>query len=184
MPKVSQEHVEARRTQILDGARRAFAKYGYDGATVARLEEETGLSRGAIFHYFADKLDLFVALAADTNRRYGNLMIERGLDAALREMAKENPEWIAVLIELQSRLRHDEDFEARLMAAHAPESSRIAEWFEARQADGAFRSDVSSNELGRFATMVINGMAIRIASGDPFDVEATLKLLNDAIAPR
>ena len=31
MPKVSEEHLEARRAQILAGARRAFATYGYDG---------------------------------------------------------------------------------------------------------------------------------------------------------
>jgi len=67
VPKVSQEHLEARRAEILDGARRAFAEYGYDGATVARLEQATGLSRGAIFHYFSDKKELFVALAAEVN---------------------------------------------------------------------------------------------------------------------
>ena len=33
MPKVTQEHLDARRTQILEGARRAFAEHGYDGAT-------------------------------------------------------------------------------------------------------------------------------------------------------
>ena len=49
--------------QILDGARRAFAEHGYEGATVAGLEREIGLSRGAIFSYFPTKLDLFVALA-------------------------------------------------------------------------------------------------------------------------
>ena len=64
MPKVSREHVEARRAQILEGARRAFSRYGYEGATVARIEEETGLSRGAIFNYFDGKLDLFVAARA------------------------------------------------------------------------------------------------------------------------
>ena len=44
MPKVSQEHLEARREQILDGARRAFAGHGYEGTTVTVLEEEIGLS--------------------------------------------------------------------------------------------------------------------------------------------
>ena len=52
VPKVSPERLEATRRRVLDGARRAFAAYGYEGATVRRLEEETGLSRGAIFHHF------------------------------------------------------------------------------------------------------------------------------------
>ena len=52
MPKVSREHVEARRAQILEGARRAFARFGYEGATVPRLEREIDLSHGAIFSYY------------------------------------------------------------------------------------------------------------------------------------
>ena len=67
MPKVTQEHLDARRAEILDGARRAFADLGYEGATVAKLEEATGCSRGAIFHYFESKADLFVALAVEMN---------------------------------------------------------------------------------------------------------------------
>lgn len=55
MPKVSEDHLAARRRQILDGARRCFAEYGYDKATVRRLEQAIGMSRGAIFHHFRDK---------------------------------------------------------------------------------------------------------------------------------
>ena len=93
MPKVTQEHLDARRTQILRGARAAFAEYGYDGATVKRLEEATGLSRGAIFHYFENKNDLFVALALDMNTRFGDILLESGLDEAFRALTAENPEW-------------------------------------------------------------------------------------------
>ena len=184
MPKVSEEHLAARREEILAGARTAFARYGYDGATVARLEQETGLSRGAIFHYFPDKLAIFVALAAETNRRFIDLIVERGLDEAVREMAAESPDWLGVLIELESRLRHDEDFGRRLMEAHEPLQAKITAWFENEQASGRLRGDVDWRELGRFATIVLNGIALRLVAGDPFDVEATLKLLNDAIAPR
>src|SRR5882762_2577885 len=65
MPRVSQDHLEARRRQILDGARACFARHGYEGATVRRLEEEIRLSRGAIFHHFRDKESLFLAVAED-----------------------------------------------------------------------------------------------------------------------
>ena len=114
MPKVTQEHLDARRAEILDGARRAFAEHGYDGATVVRLEEATGLSRGAIFHYFENKNDLFVELAMEMNTRFGDIVTESGLDAAFRALTAENPEWLAVLIEPESPMRHDEDFVARL----------------------------------------------------------------------
>src|SRR5919112_6839453 len=62
MPKVSQDYLEAQRSEILEGARRCFAAHGYEEATVVRLEEATGRSRGAIFHHFPTKLDLFLAV--------------------------------------------------------------------------------------------------------------------------
>jgi len=183
MPKVTQEHLDARRKEILDGARRAFAEHGYEGATVARLEEATGLSRGAIFHYFENKNDLFVELAMEMNTRFGDILLEDGLNAAFRALAAESPEWLAVLIETESRLRHDEDFVRRFEAKAADTSPRIQEWFAREQAEGKLRHDVSAVEIGRFTTSVLNGLALRIAGGDPFDIEAMLQLLGDAIEP-
>src|SRR6478736_7639373 len=148
MPKVTQEHLDSRRAEILDGARRAFAEHGYEGATVVKLEEATGLSRGAIFHYFENKNDLFVELAMDMNTRFGDILMESGLDAAFRALASESPEWLAVLIETESRLRHDEDFVRRLNAKATDASPRIHNWFSDEQAAGRLRSDISAQEIG------------------------------------
>ena len=182
MPKVTQEHLDARRAEILEGARRAFAEHGYEGATVARLEEATGLSRGAIFHYFENKNDLFVELAMDMNTRFGDILLEEGVQGAFRAMAKESPEWLGVLIETESRMRHDEDFVRRFQAKEENAGSRIPEWFEQQQAAGKLRDDVSWLEIARFTTSLLNGLALRVAGGDPFDVEAMLQLLDGAIA--
>lgn len=184
MPKVTQEHLEARRAEILDGARHAFAEYGYEGATVARLEEATGVSRGSIFHYFENKADLFVELAMEMNTRFGDLVVESGLHEAFRALTSESPEWLAVLIETESQMRHDEDFVRRFEAKAANVGPRISEWFEQQQAAGKLRSDVSWVEISRFTTSLLNGLALRVAGGDPFEIEAMLQLLDDAIAPR
>jgi AcrR family transcriptional regulator len=183
MPKVTQEHLDARRAEILAGARRAFAEYGYEGATVARLEEATGLSRGAIFHYFENKNDLFVELALEMNTRFVDLLVQSGLHEAFRALAAESPEWLAVLIETESRLRHDEDFVRRLEANVENTRPGVQKWFEQQQAEGKLRDDVDWVELGRFTTALLNGLALRVAGGDPFDIEAMLRLLDDAIAP-
>jgi TetR/AcrR family transcriptional regulator, transcriptional repressor of aconitase len=183
VPKVTQEHLDARRRQILDGAQRAFAEHGYEGATVARLEEATGLSRGAIFHYFENKNDLFVELAMETSTRFGDILLEGGLHEAFRAMAAESPEWLGVLIETEGRLRHDEDFVRRFEARANAAAPRIPEWFEQQQAEGKLRADVSSLEIGRFVVSLLNGVALRVAGGEPFDVEAMLQLLDRAINP-
>jgi TetR/AcrR family transcriptional regulator, transcriptional repressor of aconitase len=149
---------------------------------VARLEEETGLSRGAIFNYFRGKQELF-ALALEENRRYADLIVEHGLDEAIRAMANESPDWLGVLLEIHVRLRHDEELARRLDDATA-DRDRLLAWFRARQEDGTFRDDVDLLDLGRFATMLLNGLALRVAGGDPTAVEPMLRLLHDALGPR
>ena len=183
MPKVTQAHLDGRRAEILDGARTAFAKHGYAGATVARLEEATGLSRGAIFHYFGSKRDLFVQLSIEENRRYVDLIVEHGLDEALRAMASADPEWLGILFEIQVRLRHDPEF-VRKLDESTDDRDRLVAWLTDAQARGEFRQDIDFLHIGRFAGIVLNGLALRVVGGDEVDVEPLLRLLHDAIAPR
>src|SRR3954452_21077933 len=112
MPKVSEEHRDQRRRQISDGARRAFARWGYEGATVPRLEEATGLSRGAIFSYYPSKLELFVALAEEGQERLLRIWLDEGFAGVLRHAA-ENPEWLSINLDVPRMLRDDADLMAR-----------------------------------------------------------------------
>ena len=86
MPRVSQDQLDARREEILAGARACFARHGYEGATVRRLEEETGLSRGAIFHHFRDKESLFLAVAEDDAATMVATVARNGLVQVMRDL--------------------------------------------------------------------------------------------------
>ena len=55
MPKVTEAHLEARRSQILDAAWTCFARKGYHQATMQDICQESGLSPGAIYRYFESK---------------------------------------------------------------------------------------------------------------------------------
>ncbi len=141
MPKRSEAHLEARRQQILDGARRAFSRYGYEGATVAKLEEEIGLSRGAIFNYYPSKYELFFALASAQQAEALEIWMERGFEALLREIAEENPDWLGVYLEHARHLRTDPELrerwknaDARRGRARAREHLRAASGAAARSA--------------------------------------------------
>jgi len=187
MPKVSQEHLDARRAEILEGARRAFSMYGYEGATVARLEEEIGLSRGAIVHYFDSKLDLFVELAYADNNRYVGLLTEEGIEAVLRAIAAADRDWLNVLIETEVRMRHDPELERRMAGmqerAQEEQRDRLLASFEKAQADGRMRSDLELGDVVDFTTVLINGLAVRVANGDPISIDAFVRLVNDALRP-
>src|SRR3954471_11794904 len=86
MPRVSQDQLDARRQQILGSARACFARYGYEGATIRRLEEQTGLSRGAIFHHFRDKESLFLAVAEDDAAAMVETVARNGLVQVMRDL--------------------------------------------------------------------------------------------------
>jgi AcrR family transcriptional regulator len=65
MPKVSQEHRDARRRTILDAARAVFADKGFAQASTTDIVQATGLSTGAVYSYFPSKQDLVLAVADD-----------------------------------------------------------------------------------------------------------------------
>ncbi|MFB7863169.1 MULTISPECIES: TetR/AcrR family transcriptional regulator [unclassified Streptomyces] len=63
MARVSQEHLDARRRQILDGAARCFARNGFHATSMQDVLAEAGLSAGAVYRYFRGKDELIAAIA-------------------------------------------------------------------------------------------------------------------------
>jgi AcrR family transcriptional regulator len=66
MARVSQEHLDARRRQILDGAARCFARNGFHGTSMQDVLKEAGLSAGAVYRYFPGKEDIIAAITEET----------------------------------------------------------------------------------------------------------------------
>jgi TetR/AcrR family transcriptional regulator, transcriptional repressor of aconitase len=184
MPKVSAAHLEARREQILDGARRTFARHGYQGATVAKLEQEIGLSRGAIFNYFPDKWSLFLALVRSDRHRFYDALEQEGLDGLLRVLTEESPEWLGVYFELAHRIRTNPELMEGLKDAAPEEAARALSLFDSWQRDGDVRDDVSLEALLHFMNVVANGLALGTSLGLQFDIEPFLRLVHTGIDPR
>jgi AcrR family transcriptional regulator len=184
VPKVSKEHKQRRHEQILEAAQRCFARYGYEGATVVRLEEATGLSRGAIFNYFPDKEALFLAVAIRTSERMTSIWLEDGFRALLEAIVHEDADWLAVQLEATRRIRTEERFH-RLVAEHEErfEATR-PDRLERLRAQG-YRDDVPLDAIGIFLGLVANGLALRLTSGDPLpDLDAIAELVERGVAPR
>ena len=55
MPKVSQQHLDARREQILMAAVVSFGRKGVQATRMQDIYDETGLSPGAVYRYFPSK---------------------------------------------------------------------------------------------------------------------------------
>ncbi|MFJ8822430.1 TetR/AcrR family transcriptional regulator [Streptomyces sp. NPDC102467] len=61
MARVSQEHLAARRRQILDGAALCFARNGFHATSMQEVLKEVDLSAGAVYRYFRGKDELIHA---------------------------------------------------------------------------------------------------------------------------
>lgn len=184
MPRISEEEKVARREHVLAGARRCFGRYGYEGATVIRLEQEIGLSRGAIFNWFPTKEDLFLELAGRDNNRIITTWIEEGLEAALRAVLEEDPEWLGVYLGVAHRLRTDPEFRKR-WEARAPkeQEAEIMARMREDQAAGVLRSDLEPQEIGGFLGVIFDGVALHRAAGYEPPLEVVLSLVRAALDP-
>lgn len=60
MPKISQEHRDSRRNQILEAAWRCFYRAGLHETTMQEIIRASGLSAGAVYLYFPSKEDIIL----------------------------------------------------------------------------------------------------------------------------
>lgn len=185
MPKISEERRAERREQILAGARRAFSEHGYEGATVAKLEQATGLSRGAIFNYFPSQEELFLELAWRDNERLVRLWLERGWEATLREVIEEDPDWLGVYLEMTRKVRTDPEFARRHEERTEQElAPLLVEHVREMQERGELRDDYPPERVAGFINLVANGAVLQTAFGEPIkDVGALVEFVRSAIEP-
>jgi AcrR family transcriptional regulator len=63
VPRVSADHLAARREQILDAARRCFLRNGLHNTSMQDLIQEAELSVGAVYRYFKSKDEIINAIS-------------------------------------------------------------------------------------------------------------------------
>jgi TetR/AcrR family transcriptional regulator, transcriptional repressor of aconitase len=113
MPKVTQQHMDARRKQILDAARRCFLRDGFHSTSMQDLFAESGLSAGAVYRHFTSKDEMILAIAEENmrdvlditvavavsrqGRSLGEVMAEL-LDVIRAKTAEEGVAGLAVLV--------------------------------------------------------------------------------------
>ena len=64
----------SRSSQILDGARQVFLLNGYAGASIDQIINQSGVSKGSIYHHFDSKDALFRALIAAEAERIARVL--------------------------------------------------------------------------------------------------------------
>ena len=74
--------------KILDTAERLFIEMGYDRTSLQEIIDETGLSKGAIYHHFASKEEILYAVCDRIGRRNGEVLAQVRDNPALNGLEK------------------------------------------------------------------------------------------------
>jgi AcrR family transcriptional regulator len=104
MPKVSEEHLAARRRQILDAALVCFSRGGFHQTSMQQIFEESGLSPGAVYRYFKGKEEIVQAIALETLQGFG-ATLEAGPRAGPAEMLERILDTIEAVERRDQRMR-------------------------------------------------------------------------------
>jgi TetR/AcrR family transcriptional regulator, transcriptional repressor of aconitase len=190
VPRVSQDQLDARREEILSAARACFARFGYEGATVRRLEEATGLSRGAIFHHFRDKDSLFLAVAEDDAAEMVETVARDGLVQVMRDLLAgaadpDSSGWLGTQLEVSRRVRTDPGFAERWAQRIGAIEAATAERLKRQREAGTLRDDVPLDTLIRFLELAYDGLVLHLAMGRPAgDLGPVLDLVEETVRKR
>ncbi len=189
MPRVSQDQLDARRHEILTAARACFARFGYEGATVRRLEEATGMSRGAIFHHFRDKESLFLAVAEDDAATMVETVTRNGLVQVMRDLLEragtsdgDTVGWLGTQLEVSHRLRTDPAFAKRWAERAAAIADATRDRLQRQRDAGVLRQDIPVEVLTQFLELAYDGLVLHLATGrPPGELTRVLDLVEEAV---
>ncbi|WP_433520513.1 TetR/AcrR family transcriptional regulator [Nocardia pseudovaccinii] len=64
-----EQYAAMTRAALLESARRLFVEQGFDAASVDDIARDCDVSKGAVYHHFRDKQELFVEVYRDSERK-------------------------------------------------------------------------------------------------------------------
>jgi AcrR family transcriptional regulator len=194
MPKVTEEHVAARRRQIVDAAMRCFAREGFHRTTMQDIFREADLSPGAVYSYFAGKDEIVRAIIVDLMRFLGEsaaALSEPLPDGRLRRPGEALAQLVddyrdirlGTFDELARLLPHligEQQSDPELNAAVQAGLERVRGGYEklarAAQERGELDPEIDPVHIGRLLIALVQGLLIQYAVYDgQVDIDAYVR---------
>ncbi|HTU14954.1 MAG TPA: helix-turn-helix domain-containing protein [Solirubrobacterales bacterium] len=75
-PKTNRDRTAATRAALIDAGRRLFVEHGYAETSTPEVVRTAGVTRGALYHHFADKRELFLAVVEDEAKKVGEAIAD------------------------------------------------------------------------------------------------------------
>ncbi|GGO22871.1 TetR/AcrR family transcriptional regulator [Deinococcus humi] len=194
LPPAAAPTPDTTRTRIGQEAARLFVASGYHGVSMREVAEAVGVTKPALYHHYADKESLFLAMLdgalAGLARLIEHASAQRGLSAQLDtlvgELAASAPEQ-RVGLQLASELRH---VSPERRKAFESEYRRVwmgglSALFEEAAARGELRADLPPPVLTRAFLALIYPLVTGTPPADPQGTaRALLSVYLDGARPR
>jgi TetR/AcrR family transcriptional regulator, transcriptional repressor of aconitase len=184
MPKVSEEHLAARRRQILDAALVCFSRQGFQQTPMQAIFEEAGLSPGAVYRYFKSKEEIVHAIASETLRDFAAAIepgpdgeplgpadvLDRLFDAI--EAVQRRPERLRLAIQAWGEVLHNPRLADFLLERVDGLRARISAVLVDAQRRGALDPALDPEAAGRVLIAIGQGFAVQNAWYPDLDIAA------------
>ncbi|RTE07127.1 TetR/AcrR family transcriptional regulator [Paenibacillus whitsoniae] len=182
-PKVSKAYKEEKRAIILEGALHCFTEKGFQATTIDDIVKHVGISKGAIYNYFASKEEMYIQMADDKM----NAMLANSLEHFKSlPVAADQIRYMYDRFRKQplAELRKWMAFHLEFMLYAARQPHLITRWdqyadkalvfmqgiMEAGRTSGEFRPDLDCAAASRLFWSLRDGLALQyMLSGEELD---------------
>ncbi|MBA4865232.1 TetR/AcrR family transcriptional regulator [Streptomyces sp. PSKA54] len=190
MARVSQEHLDARRRQILDGAARCFARNGFHATSMQDVLKEVDLSAGAVYRYFTGKEDLIRAIVTEVLGELRGAFEAAAVqspppppDALVGHVMKEvlgrrkglsyedESGFPRLLVQVWTETLRNDELSAQLREGYDTVRAAWCKVVEAYQTAGMMRTDIPPEHVARTMIGVAQGFCAQQALFGPVPVE-------------
>ena len=195
MPKVSREHQESRRNQIIEAAAKCIFKKGFHHTSMQDIVSESGLSPGAIYLYFKSKEEIIKTVAdmryatereiiadafgsGDTNIALNKLVETFFNSLANKDVRMERSIWVQLWGEA---LSNPPVYDIVRRGIEEPKNA-LAEVLTAYQKQGKLSSDLSPEAVARVMLAQFQGFVLQIALDDRLDIKEYIQVIKHLIS--
>jgi len=174
---------DVRRAQLFAAAMAVCAEKGFHATTVDDIAARAGLSKGAVYHHFESKLDLFVSLLEDSMDEFAE-MIDHGTRGSAREgvlaviraaLAAFAPELRHAFVELFVVGLREPAFAERFRRHYDGMIAAGAKLIRSGIESGELRADLDPEQASRLVFIGADGLAFMyLALGRDSDADTAI----------
>jgi AcrR family transcriptional regulator len=173
--------------RIVEAMRASVGRRGAAGSTFDQVAQEAGVSRGLLHYYFGSKERLLVEVVRhDSDIRMDAL--ERRLSSAdsvdaivealvtqLRDFVSEDPAAHALIHELFSVSRRNEEIRGELAELYRRVRGRVAEILRAKERDGVVKLRGDADAIASLLFALGDGLELQLVSDPAWDSSETFR---------